>query len=182
MMSCDTVKGLISNLIDNSLDQEDKSQMEQHLEHCSECNRVVKQVRYLTQRLHRANPYRVSGSFDERLRQRIYNDRQMEKPVFSVRNFSYGLSGVAVLAAISFVVITNLNSPQTDPGNTAQPMNRITRTQEFASPIKQAGAATDPAIHMLPAANMDSSKNKTEQIIKENVKLVDQNQGDYPQQ
>ena len=71
MMQCDTIKEMLSDYIDNSLEPSLKSQIKEHLEACLGCKKLVQQVKAITAQLNQAPKVKASAEFEKNLRSRI---------------------------------------------------------------------------------------------------------------
>ena len=111
MNSCDNAKALFSDYIDELLSPEQRARVDAHTAICADCRMVLKQVTYLSQRIHTVASISTSEMFDQNLRARIMEGPERNpKPSFK-HNFTVGLSGAAVLAALTFFILSTFEGP-----------------------------------------------------------------------
>ncbi len=174
MISCDTVKGLLTDYIDQSLNGEAVAQIDNHLSQCPSCQKIYADVQYLTLRLKNTDRLRVSEDFDRNLRSRILNmDANPARKGFSVRGLSFGFSGAVVVAAVSFFVLNQFSG--TISKSSINPQQTITRAQPFSAPSIQSNRVPvkESALARKEIKN-DSLKNNKETVDKSKIKLVEQ--------
>ncbi len=174
MISCDTVKGLLTNYMDQSLNREAVNQIDVHLSQCPSCRKIYADVQYLTDRLKKTDRVKVSEDFDRNLRSRIMElDMSSGRKTISVRNLSFGFSVAVVVAAISFFVL-NQYSGSVNNSVINQPQT-ITRAQPFSTPsIQTQSVPVKESAFIGQELQKDSLKNKEETVDRSRIKLVDQ--------
>ena len=111
MKSCDNAKALFSDYIDGLLTPEQRAGVDAHTAVCAECRTVLKQVTHLTQRIHTVAAVSASPVFDQNLRARIMTNNEGLHQTSLKRNFTFGFSGAAVLAALTFFVLSTFEGP-----------------------------------------------------------------------
>ncbi len=114
MNSCDNVKALFSDYIDDSLSAEQRAQVDAHTADCAECRMVLKQVAHLTQRIQTMSAISASDAFDQSLRNRIMENYATESKSSLKRSFTFGFSGAAVLAALTFFILSTFEGPSVE--------------------------------------------------------------------
>lgn len=134
MISCDNAKSMLSDFLENNLNPATYSSIEQHLEHCEDCRRIFNNVRFLNERIKTVHKVKASSEFDRNLRHRILDHGQDDKPFLTVRGFSFGFSGAAVIAAATFLVF-NTFSTQTPATHSIAPAKSMISSQKAASAV-----------------------------------------------
>ncbi|RLD14503.1 hypothetical protein DRI50_05295 [candidate division KSB1 bacterium] len=173
MISCDTAKSMLSDYMEHTLSPDERSSVEEHLSQCLECKRVFDDVAFLTQKLRTLPSIQPSENFDGQLRLRIAgNYSQASHPVVSRKGFTFGLSGAALIAVITFFVLTT-NSPEPQP--LIQPASNqvINRANQIASPIAHSKELQSASTAKLANSN-DSLTEQPQKVNQNNIKLVDQ--------
>lgn len=167
MIHCDTIKEMLSNYIDNTIEPSLRSQIQAHLDACPGCKKVVANVQLITNRLHKFSSVKPSSNFDQRLRARIQSDNKTEKPVIPIRNLSYGLSGIAVIACVYFITTTNFFSGD---DSDVQPVNNPTmsNTQPSGIPSQQIPTTIQPVDNAMEAIAADTAR-----VDDQNINLID---------
>lgn len=171
MMQCDTIKEMLSDYIDNTIEPNLELQIKEHLEDCSNCNRLVQQVKAITRRLNQIPPVKTSADFDKNLRTRIMEPDKSSTSSMPIRGMIYGLSGVTAAVAIYFITTTTIFSSSPDPikpvnfqPSTGTQQNQITRQQ--------------PQVNIQPVDNTqdvlaeDSTKSKPTPLENRDINLV----------
>lgn len=167
MIACDRIKALFSDYLDNILPLTQKQEVETHLAGCSGCRQTLEQVRFLSARMQNIPPVSASDGFDQALRQRIISGQSSSANSSTVRNLGYGFSGVAAFAALTFMVMTIINSPATNtPAAGTQP-NVPTKNE-----IRVNRADAKPTLASETTEN-DSLKNRPTHLDQK-IQLVDQ--------
>ena len=175
MISCDTAKRMLSDYIESNLPPDQHAVVDEHLNRCLDCKRVFNDVIFLTAKLRQLPPVTTSGEFDSQLRLRIAGNSSSEgASTFSKRNLTFGLSGAALIAMITFFILTTINSPTGQLNETAAPGGGINQTQrQMASPIlaqPSLSKTTTQEFHN----HQDTVKNDPARINQNQLKLVDQ--------
>lgn len=168
MSSCHNTKILFSDYLDDFLSPTQKKAVDAHLAVCSECKISLQQVKYLTKRLHDVTNISASRNFDQSLRARIINKEPAASRTGAIRNITFGFSGVAVFAALTFFIMSTVNTPTIDsPQNTISNAPQKTHQQLFSPSTKtQSDLASE-------TQKMDSLKNKPAQVDQK-IQLVGQ--------
>jgi predicted anti-sigma-YlaC factor YlaD len=172
MMQCDTIKEMLSDYIDDSIEPGLKSQINEHLGSCPDCSKLVQQVRTITTRLSQTQSVKTSIDFDKNLRARIMGTEKTNTSSIPFRGMIYGLSGVTAAVAVYFITTTTIFSGSSDsiqpvnfqtPTTSTQP-NQITRQQ--------------PQVNIQPVNNtqdmlvVDSTKSKPAPLENRDINLV----------
>jgi len=111
MNTCDNTKALFSDYIDELLTSEQRAKVEAHIAVCADCRTVLQQVTLLTKRIQMIASISASDTFDQNLRARIMGNLPSDsKPSFK-RSFTFGFSGAAVLAALTFFILSTFDAP-----------------------------------------------------------------------
>jgi len=168
MLHCDTVKQMLSNYLEDSIDPDLKSQIKAHLEACPACKIVAVQVQNITKRLHAITAVKTSPNFDQRLRTQIISDRPTEKPVITVRNLSYGLSGLAVIVGVYFITTTNMMSFDKDQAVPAQG-----QTISNSKPVQSMPAIAQPVNAQSDILAADTVKSSPTNLEDRDIQLID---------
>ena len=134
MISCDHTKSLFSDYIENSLNADALQSVNHHLERCPDCRQVFNNLQFLNARLKTVRQVKTSADFDRNLRQRILSQGQEEKPLITVRGFSFGFSGAAVIAAATFLVF-NTFAPKENATHSVPPAGITTPVSRSAPPV-----------------------------------------------
>jgi predicted anti-sigma-YlaC factor YlaD len=173
MIQCDTVQEMLSNYIEKSLEPDLRTQIQQHIDSCPACKKLVANVEYLTQRFRRLSSLSVSPQFDQVLRSRIMANTKTETPRISMRNLSYGFSGLAIIAGIYFISSSDIfNSDQSDSESAGKP--EIINTQpERRIPVQQNPVAVQPVEQSKDASVSDSLKQRSSDVSDKRIQLVD---------
>ncbi len=172
MINCDTAKRMLSEYIENALLPEDKAAIDLHLQQCASCKHVFDDVVFLTSKLRQLPTVQTSEQFDSALRTRISNSMMLDDhALLSRKNITFGLSGAALIAAITFFILTTVNTPNgTLPNNNAA--QGINQQQQMAAPI-----FANPALKTAAKgfSNIkDTVKHPPANVNQESIKLVDQ--------
>jgi predicted anti-sigma-YlaC factor YlaD len=175
MMHCDTVKELLSDYIDNSLEPNVISQVSSHLETCLDCEKLVQRVKAITLQLKKSQTIKTSAEFDKNLRARIMGTGDNSKSSFPIRGMVYGLSGLAAAVAVYFITTTTILSTETEQ---MPPTNFQTRSNVQQNPnINQ-----QPAVNIQPVQNNqstladDSVQSRPSPLEDREIQLVDDEQ------
>lgn len=172
MIRCDTVKKLISNYIEESLEPDLEQQIQQHIDSCPECKKLAANVKYLTQRFRQLSSISVSPQFDQVLRSQLMATTKREAPRISVRNLSYGFSGLAIIAGIYFISSSDiLNSKQSDLESGRKP--EIIKTQpEMPISIKPKPVAVQAVEQPKEVSASDTLKRRSTDVSDKKIQLV----------
>lgn len=173
MMHCDTIKELLSDYIDNSLEPNLRSQIKEHLVVCPDCEKLVQQVKSITIRLNQTSKIITSNEFDKNLRARIMGADKRTSSSIPFRGMIYGLSGLTAAAVVYFITTTTIFSSDTDP---IQPVNFQQQTGVQQNQIiKQ-----QPQVNIQPvnksqdaAVVVDSTKSKPAPLENRDINLVE---------
>lgn len=173
MISCDTAKSMLSAYLEHTLNPDERSSVEEHLSHCYECKRVFDDVAFLTAKLRTLPTIQPSEDFDGQLRLRIAeNYTQTSHPVFTKKGFTFGLSGAALIAVITFFVLTT-NTPEPQPLIQQSSNQIINKANQMAAPLVRNQAIKSTTAARL-ANDEDSLNQQPQQVNQGNIKLVDQ--------
>jgi len=172
MIQCDTVQEMLSNYIEKSLEPDLRTQIQQHIDSCPSCKKIVANVQYLTQRFRRLSSLNVSPQFNQALRSRIMANTRTEPPRLSARNLSYGFSGLAIVAGIYFITSSDIfQSNQSDSESARKP--EIINTQpDRRIPLQQNPVAVQPVDQSKETLTSDSLKERKPVASDKNIKLV----------
>lgn len=175
MISCDTAKRMLSDYIESNLPPDEQAAVDDHLSQCTDCKRVFDDVIFLTTKLHQLPPITTSGDFDSELRLKISSGALDDNPsTFSRRNLTFGLSGAALIAMITFFILTTINTPTNEFDKSATPSGGINQTQQqMASPILAQPSLSKTSVRGFQN-QQDSVKKNPARINQDQVKLVDQ--------
>ncbi len=173
MISCDTAKNMLSDYLEHTLSPDERSSVEEHLSHCYQCKRVFDDVAYLTEKLRALPTIQPSEDFDGQLRLRIAeNYAPSTHSVLSKKGFTFGLSGAALIAVITFFVLTT-NSPEPQPLIQQSTNRLINKANQISAPIVRNQTAPNNAPVKLADQN-DSLTQEPQKVNQANIKLVDQ--------
>lgn len=114
MGSCATIRSMLSSYIENELSLQDEKMVKEHLAVCPSCSRVFQQSELIKMRLNSLQSLELSPAFNEKLRVRLTEEADESNSIFSIKNVSWSLSGVAVIAIAYFVFVLFI-TPET-PG------------------------------------------------------------------
>jgi hypothetical protein len=162
MLHCDTVKEMLSNFLEDTIEPDLKAQIQTHLEACNSCNEVFIQVQTITKRLQTITSIKTSSNFDQRLRAQIINDRIAEKPVINIRNISYGLSGLAVIVGVYIISTADILKFDNSMEN-IQPQQTISNSQ----PVQSNPGVIQPASETGDVLAVDTLKNASPSNIED---------------
>ncbi len=175
MISCDTAKRMLSDYIENNLPPDQRQSVDAHLSSCHECKHVFDDVIFLTEKLRQLPPVSTSDEFDSQLRFRISGDYQEgSSSPFSKRHLTFGLSGAALIAMLTFFILTTINTPSENFTEPINPGRGISQPQQqMASPI-----LAQPSISNTTVQNFRQEKDSVNQnpatLNQNQLKLVDQ--------
>lgn len=173
MISCDTVKSLLSDYLDLAVNPDLRRQIESHLQECPQCQKVYTDVQVITQRLRNSEVVQVSPEFNHKLRSRIMEGGMDGERTFTMRSLSFGLSGAVVVAAVSFFVMSELSSSSTQVNKTA--VHQLQPSVQMEAKSAQAQKVTMPDANLAKNAVQEDSLKKTPETVDKNqIKLVDQ--------
>jgi len=174
MITCDRVKQLLSEFLDNQISPDLRVLMETHFQNCPDCNLLLEDVKFVTHRLNTVQQVKSTEQFDQQLRTRILNEPGADKKKSSIpfQRLSYGLSGIAVLVILYFVVFTNFES-SSNPAPELPVIQRSGTLNQSGSPQPQPTemATKNPA---QTPAGADSVKLEPTQINPNDIDLVDE--------
>ncbi len=174
MINCDTAKRMLSDYIERELPPEDQAAVDDHLSQCAECKHVFDNVMFLTLKLQQLPPVTTSENFDSQLRLRISGDFVQEPTAtFTKRSLTFGLSGAALIAMITFFVLTTINTPDMDLQDGVTPGGINQTQQQMASPILAQPSITKSSSRVFQNTQ-DTVKNNPAVLESDQVKLVDQ--------
>ncbi|GEM_PF-1625636 len=179
MMSCDTAKRMLSEYVDHALNEQDRFQVEAHLQQCPDCRKVFSDVEYLTQRLRRAQTVQVSADFDSQLRTRIMDDSQnIPEKGLPIRKMSFGFSGAVVVAAVTFFFFSQLSTPP--DGQNSVSHSTMSNVRQFSLPVKGKPIENQTAMSSVDKISEDSLKNPPLPVDESKIKLVGQERQQQP--
>jgi len=171
-MHCDTIKEMLSDYIDDTIEPNLRSQFNSHLETCIDCEGLTQRVKSITASLNQIAAVKTSADFDKNLRAKILESGNTTRTVFTFRNIAFGLSGLTAAAAIYFITSTTVLT-----GDPAQPPANIQT---------RSGMQPNPVNEQLPAANVqpvdtnkdvlasDSIKSHPSPLENRDIQLVDE--------
>ncbi len=174
MISCDTVKSMLSDYLDLAVNPDLRQQIDLHLQQCPECQKVYMDVQALTQRLRSSEVVQVSPDFNQKLRSRIMHSDMDGERTFTMRNLSFGVSGAVVVAAVSFFAMSELSAPSTT--NVDAPMvHQVQPSMQIKATNTEAQKLTGQETILANSdVQKDSLKKTPETVDKNQIKLVDQ--------
>ncbi len=105
MGSCATIKEMLTSYIEEELSEQDEKVVRDHLTNCKSCSHVFQQAKYIKIRLSGMEMLVVSEEFDRNLQARIATPYSDENPIFTVKNVSWSLSGLAALVSAYFIFL-----------------------------------------------------------------------------
>ncbi len=172
MMHCDTIKELLSDYIDNSLEPNLRSQIKEHLVVCPDCKKLVQQVKSITIQLNHTSKIMTSTEFDKNLRARIIEADKRTSSSIPVRGMIYGLSGLTAAAVVYFITTTTIFSSDTDQ---LQPVNfqQQTGVQQNQIIKQQPQMNIQPVNKSQDAVAVDSTKSKPAPLENRDINLVE---------
>lgn len=173
MNSCEFAKAHLSDFLDHNLHPAILQSVELHLEDCPDCRLVFEQVSFLNTRLKEVHRIKTSPDFDRRLRRRILDSGQESKPFISVRGFSFGFSGAAVIAAATFLIF-NTFSTQTPATSHFSPAKSMVSGQQSSSPASVQMPVAVEKSDQQRLALKDSLKNRPVPVDQSKIKLAEQ--------
>lgn len=175
MIHCDTVKEMLSDYIDNSLEPSLKSQIKGHLEACIDCEKLVQRVKAITTRLNQSAIVKISSEFDKNLRSRIMGEGNNSKPLIPVRGMVYGLSGLTAAAAVYFITATTIFSsdPEQMPPANFQINSGVQQNQIIN---QQPATNIQPVKNNQDALAIDSTQSRPSPLESRDIQLVDDEQ------
>ena len=172
MMQCDTIKEMLSDYIDDTIEPGLKLQIKEHLGICPACHKLTQQVNAITIRLSQTQSVKTSTDFDKNLRTRIMGTDKGSTSSIPIRGMIYGLSGVTAAVAVYFITTTTILSGNTDP---IQPVNFQTptnRTQPNQITRQQPQVNIQPVNNTQDVLAVDSTKSKPAPLENRDIKLV----------
>ena len=116
MGGCDRFKPHFSNYIEKKLDPEITAEMDQHLNNCEKCNKIIHQLYELQSVMAGLPVKKCSEDFNLKLHQRIQSASDRKTSTIKIRRYSYAFS-FAVLGLVAAFFITNLMDQKDDIGN-----------------------------------------------------------------
>jgi predicted anti-sigma-YlaC factor YlaD len=150
MGSCATIRGMLSGYIEKELSAQDEKLVKDHLAVCSSCSRVFQQTELIKVRLNSMESLELSPAFNEKLRMRITEPAGEESSIFTIKNVSWSLSGVAVVVSAYFIFMlfippesTNIQlpaaaTPASAPAAVTTSDNKTQVRETIASEIEKA--------------------------------------------
>lgn len=176
MITCDRAKVLLSDYIENELAPDIKQALESHLNICEGCKQVVANVKLISRKLNIITPINASSQFNQELRNKLINstNSNQKESRFSIQKLSYGFSGVALAAALYFLIFTNFNitsstQPALQSPNSPNPMSTQPALQRNSPALVTDQPDPNPSTIVT-----DTLKSEPESIDQNRIKLVDQ--------
>jgi len=174
MMQCDTIKEMLSDYIDDTIDPDVKLQIKEHLEACPACNTLIQQVKVITNRLNHAQSIKTSADFDKNLRARIMGSDKTNTSTVPVRRMIYGLSGLTAAVAVYFIttstLFTETNPDQVTPSN----FQTTTSAQPNQVVTQQPSTNIQPVVDSKQTLVRDSSESRPTPLERREIQLVDE--------
>jgi anti-sigma factor RsiW len=175
MMQCDTIKEMLSDYIDDTIEPHLKLQVDEHLGACPACNKLVQQVRNITNRLNQAQSVKASTDFDKNLRTRIMGADKSNNSSIPIRGMIYGLSGLTAAVAVYFITTTTILTGA-DPEQ-ATPSSFQTNTQIQPNQV----VTQQPSTNIQPVSNTQDefvedsteSQSRPAPLERRDIQLVD---------
>ena len=109
-MECATVKGLLSEYMDDNLDPDTKARLEDHLVRCKGCTEELASLRLLVQELNSLEPVEAPEDFLDKLRERMdprFQFHKILRKLFIPARIKIPLefATVAVMAVLVFFIV-----------------------------------------------------------------------------
>jgi predicted anti-sigma-YlaC factor YlaD len=135
-MNCKSVKENLVFFLENELPEERRIQMENHLKNCPDCSRLLEEFSLLWEGVQQREKIQPSPYFWTKLKQRIVEYEEGEKPVFGWIEGLIRLTRPAVVVAAMLICIflgySLGNFPQQVNGQTVSQVDeRTVMVQEF---------------------------------------------------
>jgi len=110
MTKCESIKPYISDYIENRLNPEHKSQLEQHFKECDSCKSLAKNMNAMRTVMSNLHTHKCSDIFYVNLRRKINKENHQSKfSTLNVRTIAYGFS-FALLLMVSIISYNNFMS------------------------------------------------------------------------
>ena len=174
MMQCDTVKEMLSDYIDDTIEPSLKLQIRDHFEICAACNKLVQNVKAITIRLNHTQSMKTSTDFDKNLRARIMGSDKSNISTFPVRGLIYGLSGLSAAVAIYFITTTTVLTGADPEEVTPSSIQTNTQMQSNQTVTQRPSTNIQPVAGSKETFVKDSSESRPTPLEKrDNIQLVD---------
>jgi hypothetical protein len=180
MGDCERFKKYYSNYIEKRLDPAVIDEINQHLDYCDECKKVIRQIRILQKMMADLPLQKCSENFNLKLHQRIFSRSTQKERNGIIRKYSYAVSFIIAVVFIIFFVYSLFNKKE-------QPINNQLLPSYSETPVPSAAApAVDPVdfrqndeginIKTKSGDNLvsDSSNHKKSDTKSPNIKYVGQ--------
>jgi len=164
MTDCNRLKDHLYDYVDDVLPNEPRKRLEQHLQHCPDCEAVFQNLMYLKNRLKTLKPLKTSSDFDMILRTRIKMERSLNRGRFAnwpVKLPIYAASAALVILAAFFVFDYNSGFRGGNQGSTPS---------QFAGAMNTGESTQAPESVVFPMEVM-SFNNSGAAINSENLRL-----------
>lgn len=112
MGGCYSLRKYISDFLENKLEPELRTTIENHLKLCPKCQHTVKSLGYIQDHLSKLQRHQCSDGFTRKLQDRIHSPQRSVPVSFSVRKFSYAFAGVLIVFLSIYTVQWINNQPE----------------------------------------------------------------------
>ena len=179
MGSCATIKEMLSNYIEKELSAQDEKTVKDHLALCQSCRSVFQEAEYIKIRLSGMEIFEVSDRFIQNFQARIETPYSDDNPVFTVKNISWSLSGLAALVGAYFVFLLFVPSDNiqlAEPLKNSSPRNEDAAVSNKDNPVTNIEkAGVKEAEFKLPVKG-DTTTNTEKKSNTENLNLIEDKQ------
>ncbi len=176
-MKCKKIKLLLSEYSKGELDRREMARVEEHLEHCPQCQEARRDLKEIEERIKIPLDFQgiaLTPQFEMRLRSRV-KTLGSEKPGFAIPRWAFGF-GVAGLLLLSLTIL--LNYPDRLPSEGFNrtlahfPLEELEAINNDLSRTEEPVEAVDFTYEdMLRAILKDYSREKIEMAILEDASL-----------
>ena len=111
MGDCDRYKKYYSNYLEQKIDPMIMREIDQHLNHCDKCKKIIRQIGLLQKIMADLPAKRCSENFNLRLHQKIFN-RSTREGSTMVKKYSYAFSFVIATALVAFFIYNHFNNKE----------------------------------------------------------------------
>lgn len=172
MMQCDTVKEILSDYIDDTIEPGLKLQVDEHLGACPACNKLVQQVKTITKRLNQTQSVKTSSDFDKNLRTRIMGKDKTSNSFIPIRGMIYGLSGLTAAVAVYFITTTTILTGADQEQAIPSSLQTNTQVQPNQVVSQQSSTNIQPAANTEEIFVEDSSESRPAPLERRDIQLV----------
>ena len=183
MGSCATIRGMLSAYIEKELSAQDEKLVKDHLAVCPSCSRVFQRTELIKVRLNSMEPLELSPAFNEKLQMRITGSVDEDSSIFTIKNVSWSLSGVAVIVSAYFIFMLfippenkNIQQPATViptsvPAAASTPDKKVDVKETIANEIEKAEQMENSS--RLPSRG-DTATNTMKPANASNINLIEE--------